>query len=115
MTLTHEDYYDIYSNDLSTILAYDSIHSNGTSTINRNGVMRHIQTVVVAKDGTIYINGDVTQYHVIPVPGKDGKDGENGKSAYEIAVEHGYEGTEEEWLLYLQTHLEYTPFEDFNL
>lgn len=27
--------------------------------------------------------------------------GENGKSAYEIAVENGYEGTEEEWLDYL--------------
>ena len=24
--------------------------------------------------------------------------GEDGKSAYEIAVEHGFEGTEEEWL-----------------
>lgn len=24
--------------------------------------------------------------------------GEDGKSAYEVAVEHGYEGTEEEWL-----------------
>ena len=28
----------------------------------------------------------------------DGKDGENGKSAYEIAVENGYTGTEAEWL-----------------
>ena len=27
-----------------------------------------------------------------------GKDGENGKSAYEIAVEKGFKGTEEEWL-----------------
>lgn len=29
-------------------------------------------------------------------------DGLNGKSAYEIAVEHGFEGTEEEWLLSLK-------------
>ena len=28
----------------------------------------------------------------------DGQDGENGLSAYEIAVEHGFTGTEEEWL-----------------
>lgn len=31
-------------------------------------------------------------------PGPMGPKGEDGKSAYEIAVEHGYEGTEEEWL-----------------
>ena len=30
--------------------------------------------------------------------GKDGKDGANGLSAYEIAVNLGYEGTEEEWI-----------------
>lgn len=30
--------------------------------------------------------------------------GEPGKSAYEIAVEHGYEGTEEEWLAYVQAN-----------
>ena len=37
--------------------------------------------------------------------GKDyanGTKGEDGKSAYQIAVEHGYEGTEEEWLLSLK-------------
>ena len=31
-------------------------------------------------------------------PGKDGADGINGKSAFEIAVENGYIGTESEWL-----------------
>ena len=30
--------------------------------------------------------------------GKDGKNGENGKSAYDIACEQGYEGTADEWL-----------------
>ena len=30
--------------------------------------------------------------------GKDGEDGAPGKSAYEIAVEYGYEGTEQEWI-----------------
>lgn len=30
-------------------------------------------------------------------PGKDGADGADGKSAYEIAVQYGYEGTEQEW------------------
>ena len=30
--------------------------------------------------------------------GKDGEDGTPGKSAYEIAVEYGYKGTEQEWI-----------------
>lgn len=30
--------------------------------------------------------------------------GDPGKSAYEIAVEHGFEGTEEEWLAYVQAN-----------
>lgn len=33
-----------------------------------------------------------------PLNGRDGKDGVDGKSAYEIACIYGYEGTEEEWL-----------------
>jgi hypothetical protein len=28
----------------------------------------------------------------------EGKDGDNGKSAYEIAVKHGFKGSEKEWL-----------------
>lgn len=28
--------------------------------------------------------------------------GKNGKSAYEIAVDHGFQGTEEEWLVSLK-------------
>ena len=30
--------------------------------------------------------------------GSPGKDGNDGKSAYEIAVENGFQGTEEQWL-----------------
>ncbi|MBR2140277.1 MAG: hypothetical protein IJ963_05390 [Phascolarctobacterium sp.] len=30
--------------------------------------------------------------------GKDGRDGEDGPSAYDVAVEYGYEGTVEQWL-----------------
>ena len=30
--------------------------------------------------------------------GSPGKDGDDGKSAYEIAVENGFQGTEEQWL-----------------
>ena len=31
-------------------------------------------------------------------PGKDGASGADGKSAYQIAVEYGYQGTEQEWI-----------------
>lgn len=37
------------------------------------------------------IDGKIASLH-------DGKDGENGKSAYEIAVQNGYDGTETDWL-----------------
>lgn len=44
--------------------------------------------------------------------GEDGSDGEDGQSAYELAVELGYEGTEEEWIesLHAKNH-PYTSLE----
>lgn len=38
----------------------------------------------------------------VKVVGGSGGGGEDGKSAYEIAVEHGFEGTEEQWLASLK-------------
>lgn len=38
-----------------------------------------------------------------------GEPGQDGKSAYEIAVENGFEGTEEEWLSSLQGEDGYSP------
>lgn len=35
-------------------------------------------------------------------PGEDGVDGVDGRSAYEVAIENGFEGTEEEWLASLE-------------
>lgn len=35
-------------------------------------------------------------------PGKQGEPGPNGKSAFEIAQDNGFEGTEEEWLASLK-------------
>lgn len=43
-------------------------------------------------DSVIFIEGKSGK------DGKDGKDGLNGLSAYEIAVKHGFSGTEVEWL-----------------
>ena len=50
----------------------------------RNGV-----DVLPGKDGKNGTDG---------LPGRDGIDGSDGKSAYIIAVEHGFSGTENEWL-----------------
>ena len=33
-----------------------------------------------------------------PTDGEDGQDGTDGKSAYQIAVDNGFQGTEPEWL-----------------
>jgi hypothetical protein len=33
---------------------------------------------------------------------KEGTEGENGLSAYEVAVQKGFKGTEEEWLISLK-------------
>lgn len=43
------------------------------------------------------------------LPGRDGIDGTDGKSAYIIAVEHGFSGTENEWLQSLKGKDEITP------
>lgn len=45
-----------------------------------------------------------------------GPKGDDGKSAYEIAVEYGFEGTEEEWLEFLSTpEDEFFTIEDANI
>lgn len=60
-----------------------------TATIVSNGV----DLTIVDKNGT---------QNVGIRNGTNGADGNNGKSAYEIAVQNGYTGTEEEWLTSLK-------------
>lgn len=49
-----------------------------------------------------YSDGTVDTVKFLVPAGEDGKDGENGNSAYEDAVAEGFEGTREEWLLSLR-------------
>ena len=49
---------------------------------------------ITIENNTVYIGGISTG---IKIEGKD------GKSAYQIAVEHGYKGTEEEWIKSIET------------
>ena len=97
-----KDYYYVYANYIEKVMQYDSAHDGSSQISSDRGVMRHIQSVTVGPDGTVYINGDDSSYKVIPV---------NGKSAYELAVDHSFEGTEEEWLEYITKS---TGYYDFN-
>lgn len=53
----------------------------------------------VSSEGTLIINGVDTG---IKVKGPKGDPGSDGKSAYEIAVAEGFQGTKEEWLASLK-------------
>lgn len=44
----------------------------------------------------IYLKDSNNKINKLPV--YKGKDGVNGKSAYELAVKNGYKGTEKEWI-----------------
>ena len=52
---------------------------------------------VYAKAQSMGYTGSLEEFIAL-VSGKDGQNGAPGKSAYEIAVEQGFEGTEEEWI-----------------
>ncbi len=67
-----------------------------------------IPSMIVAKDGRTPILG-VDYFIPEPIPGpkgdtvvgkdgRNGNDGKSGESAYEIAVRHGFAGTEVQWL-----------------
>ena len=55
----------------------------------------------VDEDGNLIIetkNGESYNAGPLPQGGGEGEGGADGKSAYEIAVKNGFEGTEQEWL-----------------
>ena len=58
-----------------------------------------------------YISNGTITYKITGDPGPQGPEGpkgDTGKSAYQIAVDNGYNGTESEWLATLN-------FDDFNV
>jgi hypothetical protein len=60
-----------------------------------------MQTLVMNIRPRVRIEMVKTGSYVI-VPGTDVIKGDDGNSAYQIAVLHGFSGTEEEWLISLQ-------------
>lgn len=65
-------------------------------------------TALVIATGEVYIKNSQGVWELLgsASSGGPGRPGKNGKSAYEIAVDNGFEGTEQEWLDSLQG---YTP------
>ena len=55
-------------------------------------------TPEIGDNGNWYINGTDTGVKAAGVNGADGQNGADGKSAFEIAKENGFVGTEAEWL-----------------
>ena len=51
--------------------------------------------VTISADGYWVINGNVSNVKAV---GEKGQNGSNGKSAYQVAVENGFVGSEEQWL-----------------
>ena len=52
-----------------------------------------------------YISNGTITYKIIGDQGPQGPKGDDGKSAYQIAVDNGYNGTESEWLETLKVDL----------
>ena len=58
----------------------------------------HTPVITINDDGYWVIDGVATYVKATGTNGQNGSNGVNGKSAFEIAVENGYIGTEQEWL-----------------
>lgn len=74
-----------------------TVVTGDTSTTSTTNVV--IQTEVIASDSVVAVE---VLTGIQGPPGVDGIIGVDGKSAYEIAVENGFIGTEEEWLLEIE-------------
>lgn len=70
----------------------------------RDGRDGHTPEITVSDAGTLVVDGIDTNKSLIGprgengLPGKDGVAGQDGKSAYQVAVDNGFDGTEAEWL-----------------
>lgn len=77
---------------------------NLTAKDGRDGRDGHTPEITVSDAGTLVVDGiDTNKSLVGPrgengLSGKDGVAGQDGKSAYQVAVDNGFDGTEAEWL-----------------
>ena len=103
------DGYWVIDGSVTTMSALGQKGEKGDTGVGISGV-----TYSLSEDGTMTIitlkltDGTTSEFSVRN--GIDGKDGEAGKSAYQIAVEKGFVGTEEEWLESLKGKDGLTPY-----
>lgn len=67
-------------------------------------------TALIISTGEVYMKNSLGIWEPIgSTSGGNGTPGKDGDSAYQIAVNHGFEGSEEEWLESLKGKDGYTP------
>lgn len=100
-----EVFVDFYTDERTVVGTINIKGANGVDGVNGiDGVDGKTYTPVLREeDGKVYLDfveGDTTISGALNLKGEQGAKGDtgaNGKSAYAIAVENGYEGTEEEY------------------
>lgn len=70
-----------------------------------------VESAVTAELGTGKYNGEDGKDGIDGRDGRDGRDGQSGASAYEIALQNGFEGTEKEWIASLHATVDLTGIE----
>lgn len=59
----------------------------------------------VPSQSSVSIDANVDNIPNINISAKDGEDGKDGKSAYAYAVEGGYQGTEEDFMQFMNENI----------
>lgn len=85
------------------IIIYDEDDNNLSKRFKIGDGETNVNALPFISAGGIYVgSGPMPDGYDIQIdPNGEVDTGANGKSAYEIALEHGFEGTEEEWLMSL--------------
>lgn len=91
-----------------SIIAMDDDHDNEDVAVGQF-VMIDTNDVEDPDNAKLYVKTETGFTYVTDLSGATGLTGPAGKSAYELAVDNGFEGTEEEWLDSLSA--KYTPIE----
>lgn len=91
-----------------SIISMDDDHDNEDVEVGQF-VMIDTDDVEDPDNAKLYVKTDTGFTYVTDLSGATGLTGPAGKSAYELAVDNGFEGTEEEWLDSLGA--KYTPIE----
>lgn len=93
--LLFKDFGTLISSTCKSVIAMEEFFEEGGSRIPKNCI---IANNIVEESIDVPFETNVVVGNIIAGVPQSGGAGADGKSAYEIAVEKGFEGTEEEWL-----------------